>query len=158
MIAVNKTFEVVPWADYLFTICGKFLGGYEDKIKAHFQGEVVCHQISSYKPDFALVMKATRSGNSGASAIEFADKFKPHTIYLLGLDGTYDNGKRHHHEDYPDEPVNGRKFANAPNVGEFKNAFLMALKGVQCKVINCSPISVLRKHIGYQPLKDVLDG
>lgn len=146
VMVINRSFEAAPWADYLFTIDGKFLRLYESKIR-DFKGTVITHQLTSYKPDFVKIVKATRTGNSGSAGIEVLIRnFRVQNLALVGCDAKHgDDGRKHHHSDYPqgDSPAN--TCSNASNIHEFKEAFMRAIKGSGgARIVNCSPDSALR--------------
>lgn len=154
IMVINRTFERIPDADILFTMDGKFLKNYEQQIKETFKGEVMTHKIASHKPDWVTVIGATTSGNSGSAGIEALDMLGCRKVYLLGCDGKYaDDGKRHHHDDYPKEGPCG----NADNIHEYPGCFRRAVKRVKnLKIIQCSPGSALG-FLTHMPLHKALN-
>lgn len=159
VMTVNRSFEAAPWADYLFTIDGRFLRAWEDKIR-EFKGTVLTHKLASYYPDFIKVVPATCSGNSGSAGIEVLSRdFKCKKIILVGCDAKWsDKGKKHHHEDYPDTGDRKTTLNNCSNIHEFKGCFEKAIKrSKDVEIINCSPDSALR-FLPNMPIKEALYG
>lgn len=150
VVVINRTNETVQWADILYTIDGKFARVWEDKHRA-FNGIGVIHECASYKPEGWKIVKQTQTGNSGSAAIEVVSRWGAKTIWLMGFDATFsEDGKRHHHEDYPAKPEGEHPknwCMNCPNIHEFKNYFNRAIRmanGMGAEVYNLSPLSNLK--------------
>jgi len=157
VMVVNRSHLVAPWADFLWTMDGKFLRLYGDEIKESFMGRVFTHKIASHIPAWVEVVDATSTGNSGSTAIEVLVRWGANTIYLIGCDAKWDkSGKRHHHQDYEKNDSPGNTCFNCPNVHEFKRLFEKACKMANgTKIINCSPDSALG-FLPNLPLKEAL--
>ena len=158
VMVVNRSYLAAPWADFLFSMDGKFLRLYGDEILSMFSGRVFTHEIASYVPPWAEVVSATATGNSGSAAIEVLARWGAKTIYLIGCDGKWSKeGKRHHHEDYEKGDAPGNTCSNCSNVHEFPRLFEKAVKMTDgTNIINCSPDSALT-FIPNMPLGEALN-
>lgn len=112
IIAINRAFQVVPWAQLLYWMDKKFYDWYRDEIKM-FKGlkitsippdnpeadiiilEGVQRQGIDMRPGFIA-----RSRNSGAGAINLALKTGATRIYLLGIDLQNMDDNTHWHSGY----------------------------------------------------------
>jgi len=162
VVVVNRSYEVAPWADFLFTIDGKFARVWEEQIVEGFSGTMIVHEDASYIPEWAKTVKATMTGNSGSGAIEVVSLWGVNTIWLVGCDGRADDtGRKHHHEDYPKMPEGEHPkdwCMNCPNIHEFRNYFdrgIRIAQGRGAEVWNCSPISKATKA-EKRPIEDLL--
>lgn len=141
-MAVNKSFEYIPTADYFFTRDTRFTNEFKDKL-ALFEGQVIVGN-GTMVPSFAKRVDTT-AYISGAAAIEAAVRLGYTTIYLLGADGHHSGGA-HWHENYT-------TLANAPNYQKFDGYYADAMKGVEgaAEVYNLSP----NTRITAVPTKDI---
>ena len=165
IIATNKSYLDVPFADILFFMdgsktsfyglvkSGRLASGCLEKWKA-FQGHKVFLNIVGRKYDDVYSIRALgrvglsmslkkglyHGNNSGAGALGLAICLRANPIYLLGIDGKFEGGKSHYHGGYPSKhPESVYKSF----VGQFEKAGrLIAQKGF--KVVNLNPGSAVR--------------
>lgn len=129
VMVVNKGFEKVPWADYVFSRDTQFLHKYQEELE-DCGIQLVVGNVT-FTPPWAIV-KPTTSYISGSAAIEALAMMGCLTIYLIGADGHH-NGGTHWFEDY-------KTLKNAPNIKEFDNFYTEALQIVGgVEVYNLSP-------------------
>lgn len=164
VIAINKAFAHVPFADIMYAmdrpllddlIGGKLGEGYRQAFEG-FRGAKVWLDISGYSyPDDVFVIKCagaegwsssledglTHGQHSGYSALNLAILLGADPIYLLGYDcKAGPEGKMHFHEGYPGAPN-----MNAANVFLRENeAGALALPPGGPRIVNLNPASALR--------------
>lgn len=105
-IAVNTSFCLAPWADYLLAQDDAWWKVYGDEVAETFHGE----RVNFVKPQYG------RIGNSGHAAIEFAIQRGASRVILLGYD--YGNGTHWHGEHDQDIEAVGRALSN-PGESEY---------------------------------------
>lgn len=135
VIAVNRTFELAPWADHFVANDAAFWigrNGYGETIRK-LGGKM---WAASRRVPYAETLPR-KVGNSGATAILLADWLGAETVFLLGYDLAYDGEKRHFHDDYPVGLGNGGSVAKWPK--QFKQVKEM----IDCYVINCTRGGIL---------------
>src|SRR5690606_9411784 len=138
VIAVNRTFEIAPWADH-FVGCDRTFWLRYGKLIQPLGGVM---WSASEKIEYANRLPQ-KFGNSGATAIYLAQHLGAMGIYLLGYDLSYRNGRRHWHDDYP------RGMGNAGSIKSWGGHF-DALT-ISVPVVNCTADSALRKW-PYRPI------
>ena len=165
IIAINKAFLDVPFADILFFMDGSnntFYGLLKrgrltpDALQkwGEFQGyKVFLNLIGRRFDDVYSVRSLGRVGisnsvgrgiyhgnNSGTAAVGLAVSLKTNPIYLLGIDCKFKNGKSHYHGGYPNRMGEGA-------FKDFIRDFIRLnriLSRTNYKVINLNPNSGLR--------------
>lgn len=128
VIAVNRTFEVAPWADHFCASDGVFWANGYGKHILPLPGRK--WSASKRIPYTEILPK--REGNSGASAIRLAESLGATRIYLLGYDVAYSEERRHWHSDYP------RGFGNAGTVLRWTEHFQDLSRDIKAEVLNCT--------------------
>jgi hypothetical protein len=111
-IAINRAFQVLPWADVLYWTDAQFYKWYKREIDA-FQGmKVTCRPVDILKKDIKLLKGIRDFGldlrpqyicdgnNSGYGALNLAVKLGAARIYLLGYDLHSQPGQTHWHNGY----------------------------------------------------------
>ncbi len=159
VIAINRAFEYIPWADMLFFMDWKFyklchenpdrkakwdaFRGY--RVFCNLMGRALddCHNVRSlgrHGMSWSIAKGIYHGNNSGHGALEMALALGCRPIYLLGYDANRAaNGRSHWHTGY------GHK-AN-PHLGEIFAREFRDLAGRIPRVnyiINCNPQSGIR--------------
>jgi hypothetical protein len=123
VIAINSSYEAVPWADVLFFGDGRWWNGdrkigfkgNHDNVRKVFCGRIItCSRVARFIDRVEVLHKAEPNGlclertalsmrqTSLSGAINLAVHFGVSGIVLLGADGTYGpNKETHHHADHP---------------------------------------------------------
>lgn len=167
LIAVNNTYELLPFADVLYAGDLTWWRAYHKEVATRkFQGEKWSgHQTISqlFHTSYVRCIHRTglgtgdtiyANGNSGFQAINLAYLFGSRRILLVGFDmKPGPKGEKHWHKDHPKHMVQGQVFRE----WVFKAATLAKdLKHHGCEVINCTtdtaltcwPRSSLKKELG----------
>jgi hypothetical protein len=148
VVAVNRSFEDVPWAQYVFGMDKDFFVKHRAGLET-FAGRIVTNAPGVPLPDVLLVEKAKKpnfAGNSGqihcnrtslAGAMELAALLGTESMVLIGADGRNDDeAARAHKERYPYKPH------RPPRYDDWRKelmAVAAALKRLGVPVANCSP-------------------
>jgi hypothetical protein len=162
-IAINRTFELAPWADILYfcdarfwrvfgvDVMDVFTGMYAVTL-SHVVGPVdfVRHLRSSGKIGLETKPDALRHGNnSGYQAINLAYLLGAKTIVLLGYDMKVAGTRTHAHEGYREPNMDQPTYAHCV-AHSLKNRFLPHFKALVdplahagVKVYNANPDSAL---------------
>lgn len=159
-IVVNRTWEMLPTADVLYSGDFLFAKVYYAKIKQEFKG-VWWTQDRSAAERYGInwVKGVNRegvgtdyihnNGNSGHQAINLAFLFGSRRILLLGMDMKLGaKGEKHHHPDHPSPCVQSQMFGEWLHKGVKLAAELNA---AGCSVVNCAPGSAWRDF----PMSDI---
>lgn len=137
VIVVNTTYQIAPWADYLFAMDEKWWKVHKAEVERTFKGEGLTSSaranLFGVKPACYVVKKYNHYGNSGAAALSLAIALGASRIYLLGYDAQRTHAKAHWHGDHP------KGLGNAASMPKWPEQF-NKLKGAfpDAKVINCS--------------------
>lgn len=112
VIAINRAFQVIPWADVMYWTDSRFYRWYSEEI-ASFKGlKYTCRPFNGKPSDVVLlksssVMKIemrpsyiSHGNNSGFGAINLAVKLGASKIYLLGYDMKSNPKDTHWHDGY----------------------------------------------------------
>jgi hypothetical protein len=153
VIAINKAFAYLPFADYLYWTDTRFYLWYKSEID-----KLACKKVTaSTNPkdlteDVILLRNSgsriidmandrlTAGNNSGFGALNLALKLGASKIYLLGYDMKYTNNKAHFHDGYP-SASNNREHIYAGMIRYFEdNAHLI---NAMAEVYNTNPNSSL---------------
>jgi hypothetical protein len=153
VIAINSSYQIAPWADFVFAMDGIYWQKSLAAVKA------ACPEVrlvTTYNKPIRGVefLPCLNSGNSGAGGIGLAAYFGASKIVLLGFDCQYaKDGKRHFFGNHP-AGLNG----NAGSVKSWPQQFkTLAYKlGKNCEIINCSRSTKLDIW-PIKPLEDVLN-
>jgi hypothetical protein len=141
VIAVNSSYGIAPWADYLFAMDNCFWSVKIADIKSVFKGRLVTSS-TTYKGDRVEFAPCQNPGNSGAGAIGFAHYLGIKKIILLGYDCKYgEKGKRHFFGDHPPK-MNG----NAGSIGAWPGQFAQLARKLmrECVILNASRVTALK--------------
>lgn len=156
VIAINSSYEKVPWAPYLFTMDGRWLRYHEHHLR-HFAGKVVTNSASAFWKGMLALNRISPPGlsmepnsvsglrTSLHGAINMAihlngatrDLPGPRKIVVLGADGggVQYAGRTHHHSAHP--------WYHKKNCWEEQLADLKTivepLRDLKVTVLNCSP-------------------
>ena len=130
IIAVNNSWERVPFADVLFACDVSWWNVHKDKVKAEFKGECwstsrrakeihnTNYVIGEDNPGLNTTGRVNLGGNSGYQAINLAYMFGAKTILMLGLDcKPAEDGKAHWFGQH------GVGLSQKQNYGRWKEAF-----------------------------------
>lgn len=171
IIAINRAFEYVPFADALFFMDYKFYKMYHDagvkqQIWSSFQGKRVFLNIMGRALDDVYSVRSLgRTGlsaslkaglyhgnNSGVGALEIALIMGARPIYLLGYDMRHENGRSHFHAGYG---VRQHEGIAKSFIIDFERIFApVKARGV---IVNLNPRSALRMF-PFGNVEEVLDG
>lgn len=155
-IAVNSSWKLSPWADILFA--GDFKWWEQNAGCPEFVGLKVSIDRRAAEQFGVLKLQGRRSdnriefddlghiggGNSGFNALNLAAQLGPSRILLVGYDMTLAHGA-HWHGPHPE----GLKNPNSDKVGQWCRAIDAAAEAFKkrgIEVINCSPVSALRRY------------
>lgn len=179
IIAVNRAYEQVPFADIMFSMDSRYfqwiaigqMACKEDGQKAHekyyaFEGMKVwvdthnfCYKdiycvkgIEAEGVSFSLQQGIYHGNNSGYAAINLAVCLGANPIYLLGFDMNHtENGETHWHDGYPAK----QDLETVQRFIPHFNYLAKALKDTKFKVINLNNNSAL-SCFQKKKIKDVL--
>lgn len=154
-MVINNTYQLAPWADYLYACDGEWWQEHYHDVKEVFKGELWTqdlwafetlgiNRIRSIKADsFSRNPLVIHQGsNSGYQAINLCLHWGAKKIILIGFDMSYKGKRKHWHGDH-------EKLKNpAPaTLNMFKAAFDTVkdddLQG--CDVVNCTPDTHLKR-------------
>jgi len=146
-IAVNRSWELAPFADIIYGGDNAFWANYGNKIDAPAE-RWTCSRTAA---DRFKIRFHDRYGafNSGLRAIELAIEFGAAKIILLGYDCTTKYGT-HWHGDH-DQTSN----PNANKCDMWRKQFLHLSKRTRTTIVNCSRVTTLDCFI-KKPLEEVL--
>lgn len=112
IIAINRAYEVLPWAEVLYWTDSRFYKWYKTDIDKFGGLKVTCRPFPTM-PDSISLLKANNSrkldmrdsyishgNNSGYAAINLAVKLGAKKIYLLGYDMNSKKNESHWHDGY----------------------------------------------------------
>lgn len=174
VIVINSSYEVVPWAPYLFTMDGRWLRHHEANLRLHYKGKIVTNSASAYwkgmlvlnrkappglsmEPDSASGLRTSLHGaiNMAAHLIGATrDLPGKRKVVLLGADGggVQYAGRTHHHSAHP--------WYRKKNCWEEQQADLQTivkpLRDLKIEVMNCSPGTVWPMWPIFERLEDCL--
>lgn len=162
LIVVNRCWELLPNADVLYAADARWWDVWWPQVSAKFVGERwtcneaiakrlgLCFVTCDSKPGLSRKPGVVHSGgNGGYQVLNLARHFltvdpdPQKRIVLVGYDMQHTGGRRHWHEDYTDQIVDGRKvsFGNAGAASTWaKNFDALAsdLSDEGIDVANCS--------------------
>ena len=147
VIAVNRSYEVLPNAEIIYFSDKRFFYWHKEKLLKHkarkITGAVLNH------PDIEEIRFSGRGGldrrpgyikngnNSGYAAINLAYHLRPSTIVLLGFDMRFEDGNSHWHDGHP---IKNKETQFEKMVPYFKTLALH-LKAAGIEVLNACPDS-----------------
>ena len=130
-VVTNRTFEMCPWADYLYAYDDLFWTEYGYAAKEAFKGEFIAPRKNHATGFIYLSRPPHEDGrSSGAGAVAFAATLADE-IYLLGFDCQEVDGKRRWHGDY------GKRFPSG-KIPNFSKHLEDIIKKVDARVFNCT--------------------
>lgn len=112
IIAINRAYEVLPWAEVLYWTDSRFYKWYKSDIDMFGGLKVTCRPFPSMPHSIALLKSGssnkldmresyiTHGNNSGYGAINLAVKLGAKKIYLLGYDMDSNPKLTHWHDGY----------------------------------------------------------
>lgn len=112
VIAINKAYKVIPWAEVLYWTDARFYRWNQTDIDSLNCLKITCRNAPQLKHDVILLTSSGRDGldkrpnfiragnNSGFAAINVAYHLGVKRIYLLGYDMHSEQGSTHWHEGY----------------------------------------------------------
>lgn len=151
VIVVNSSYQIAPWADFLFFGDSRWWRLHGDRVKREFKGRIVttCSVFSQDRNMLLIVRPAGKalsadpgsvafSRTSTQGAINLAVHLGVKRIVLLGVDQTVaQDGITHHHAKHP-WPLRpggwGLQMEHLRNLAE-------PLQKLGVEVINTSPVS-----------------
>lgn len=136
VLAVNRSFELVPWADALYACDFKFWLHYQDALA--FAGLKITQDVRAIDR-WPQLQRIASGGNGGFQAVSLAAQWGANPIYLAG----FDMRGSHWHPDHP-KPLNNPQPHNFANWIEKFNEAAPLLKAAGVKVFNLNPRSALR--------------
>ncbi len=163
VIAVNSSYEIVPFAQYIFAIDGRWVRDHEARLKMS-NSILVTTQTQLMIPGMILLRKEKppgltmdrRSVKSRRTSMHGAINFSVHLggkiIVLLGADGKNGpRGETHHHTPHP--------WPQRPGCWDEQKLDLMStvkpLRDLNIKIYNTNPDSKF-DFWSYKPLEDFL--
>lgn len=111
-IAINRAFQVLPWADIVYWTDAQFYRWYRSEINAFKGMKITCRPVEVPAKDLIILQGVKDRGldmrptyicdgnNSGYGALNLAVKFGAKRIYLLGYDMHSEEGATHWHNGY----------------------------------------------------------
>jgi hypothetical protein len=112
IIAVNRAFQMLPWAGVLYWTDAQFYRWYRKEIDAFAGTKITCRPLELPRKDI-IVLQGIKSygldlrpthicdgNNSGYGALNLAVKLGCKKIYLLGYDMHSEDGETHWHNGY----------------------------------------------------------
>ena len=151
VIAVNKAFLFVPFADVMYWTDTRFYKWYEKEINL-FSGLKVTNKSTPIKPGIVNLQDTGREGletrpdgirhgnNSGYAAINLAYLLGANKIILLGFDMKIEGKKTHFHDGYS-TPQNPKIYEN--NMVPYFKTLVDPLKSHGVEIYNACPDSAL---------------
>jgi hypothetical protein len=147
VIAVNRAFEVVPCAEYVYFSDARFWNWYAGALRLHagikitVDRQVKDKDVINYRATgtfgLDLIPGQLRTGNSsGFAAINLAAQMKPSKIVLLGYDMKYTD-RTHWHDGYPVRSGRIEKMI------AFFPTLVEPLKELGIDIVNANPDSAL---------------
>lgn len=112
IIAINRAFQVVPWADVMYWTDAQFYRWYRRDIDKFTGLKVTCRPVEAPGSDIILLQGTRDTGldmrpthicdgnNSGYGALNLAVKLGAGRIFLLGFDMHSKEGATHWHNGY----------------------------------------------------------
>ena len=112
IIAINKAFKVIPWAEVLYWTDARFYRWFKSDIDSLDCLKVTCRNAPQLKDDIVLLTVSGKNGidkrpnfiragnNSGFAAINLAYHLGAKRIYLLGYDMASSDKATHWHNGY----------------------------------------------------------
>lgn len=160
-IAVNQTIFTAPHAEYCYAYDDKWWIEYGEEVKKLKCNRVTC-SIKAHTLGAERLPKASGKfdgsfavgSSSGAHAICLAVMLGATKVILLGFDCQHTEGKRHHHEDYPDG------FGNADRPERWikeHEKIAQGAKNLGVRIINCTRHTALECY-EKQALSEALNG
>ena len=163
IIAVNRAYEVCPFADIMLSMDSRYYKwimsgtlGEEVKNKLRdFKGLKIWVDTIGYPYKNVITIKAIErlglswdlsegiyhGNNSGYSALQLAIALKASPIYLLGFDFYYDGDKSHWHNGYPLKTSEKKTRGHAGDFVYLSKELTIMENGI--KIINLNPKSAL---------------
>ena len=169
VVAINTSFQLVPWADLLYACDGKWWELY--KGVPDFHGLKVVHErtVVAKFPELKRVEVIRfgneliteppgllgAGGNSGFQALNLVVQFGVKKVILIGYDMRVDYGG-HWHPRHPFPLSNPDAAANIPRWRKAVDGAARKLAQLRIEVVNCSMVSEL---VAYpkMPLEKVLE-
>jgi hypothetical protein len=165
LIAINKAYTVLPWAEVLYWTDSRFYRWNKSDIDKLKCLKVTCRNSKDLTDDIVLLTVSGKEGidkrpnfikagnNSGFAAINVAYHLGAKRIYLLGFDMSSNDKDTHWHEGYGiqhDHSIYKRSM-----IGNFNGIFEL-LKSEDIDIWNANPMSQLNS-IPKCKLKDALN-
>ncbi len=156
-VAVNESWRLAPWSEILYGAdykfwelsagCPEFQGlrvSIDRRASEHPEWDV--HRVQGHRSDNRMLDDPGHIGgnNSGLNALNLAAQFEPCAILLVGFDMCLEHGL-HWHPNHPEgmkNPLPGRVEAWR----RAADGAAKALASRNIRVINCSPISTLKRY------------
>ena len=144
-IAVNSSIFSAPWADICFAMDQGWWKVYHEQVKrltcerwssSSNAGQYGVQRVKRNRKN-SPIKDGVSGSNSGLQACEFAYLRGADEIILLGVDCKVHEGRAHHHPDHP------APMTNAKNTRNWGSDWACALKRMDARVINTSPICEL---------------
>jgi len=157
VIAINKAFKYVPWANVLYWTDSRFYGWHKNEIDALDCYKYTISSGTNYDERVNVIKKGNRYGlekdprvlahgdNSGYAAINLAYHLGAAKIVLLGYDMGSHGNKTHFHDGYPvkatrKEIYNQRFSISFPHIAtELKAVGVKVYNTSQRSPLNCFP-------------------
>ena len=170
VIVINESYQLAPWADWLYAADHSWWDHYIEDVREKFAGELWTQarensttRAGSREKDHAIELrirycelqrgegfsreagKVFSGGSSGYQAMQLAVHMGAEQILLLGFDG------------YRGTWLQGRpkQFRRESPYSRWKKMYAYADKHCPVPIINCSPGSAYGRP-KYQPLRDCL--
>jgi len=167
VVAINTSFQLVPWADMLYACDGKWWDHYKGVpefagIKVTYDRDAArkhnLHRIDVARFGNDLLISnpglVGAGGNSGFQALNLMVQIGLRQIILIGFDMRVDGGG-HWHPRHPHPLSNPDAACNIPRWRKSLDGAARKLHELGVKVVNCSMVSDLKAY-QKMPLEKVL--
>ena len=164
VIAVKRSFEQVPWADYCFGMDAYFYDAYREQL-LRFPGRIVS-TVSKQFPGMLRLKQATAPGHddpqavycgctSLSGAMDLARQLGATRLVLIGADGQdTPEARKHHGVRNPSRPIRAARYRDWKQVLQ---RLVKALQGRRIEVVNASPGSAYADFIPEVNLNDIVE-
>jgi hypothetical protein len=169
VVAINTSFQLVPWADLLYACDGKWWEAYKGVpdftgLKVTYERDAVIKypelkriEVARFGNELLIATPGLvgAGGNSGFQALNLVVQFGVKKIILIGFDMRVDGGG-HWHPRHPYPLSNPDAASNIPRWRRAIDGAARKLAELGVEVVNCSMVSDLRAYPKMQ-LEKVLE-
>ena len=128
-IVVNNTYQLAPWADYLYAMDDHWWNEMGNEAREVFSGRLIGPRKASYSTSFPVQrVEHVEAGSSGAAAVAYAAT-RADKVYLLGFDCEEKDGKRRWHGEH-------RKSFPKNKMPDFQKHLKRVIEQTGCRAYN----------------------